>query len=46
MTSRRAGASFRLLKMEEERDLANFTMEMDDLLEEDPNFQPEIAQTG
>ena len=46
MTSRRARASFRLLRKEEERDLNNFTMEMDDLLEEDPDFQPEITQTG
>ena len=46
MMSRRAGASFRLPKMVEEQDLAHFAMEINDLLEKDPDFEPEIPQTG
>ena len=39
MTSRRAGASFRLSTMAEEGDLANFAMEISDLMDDKPDFQ-------
>ena len=46
MTSRRAGASFRLPKVAEEGDLANFAIEIGDLMEDNPDFQQEIGPTG
>ena len=46
MTSHRAVASFRFPKKTEEGDLANFVMEISDFIDDDPDFQQEIGQTG